>query len=89
MATLKEEEQKKIINRLAKAHGHLKSVRTMVENGRDCSEVLIQLSAVRAALTNISREILKSEIDSLCREAYINKNKEAADNLEKIIERMG
>ena len=38
---------KAVINRLARAIGHLESVKKMVEDGRDCSEVLIQIAAVR------------------------------------------
>ena len=38
-----------VLNRLSRAIGHLESVRKMVENGRDCSEVLIQIAAVRSA----------------------------------------
>ena len=41
---------KAVINRLARAIGHLESVKRMVEDGRDCAEVLIQLAAVRSAL---------------------------------------
>ncbi len=37
-----------VINRLSRAIGHLNAVKKMTEDGRDCSEVLIQLSAVRA-----------------------------------------
>ena len=37
----------------------------MVERGRDCSEVLIQLSAVKAALNNLEREILKLHLDHI------------------------
>ena len=36
---------KAMVNRLARATGHLKMVKQMVEDGRDCSEVLIQLAA--------------------------------------------
>ena len=43
------ENTKAVLNRLARAIGHLESVKKMVEDGRDCSEVLIQLSAVRSA----------------------------------------
>ena len=39
-----------VVNRLARAIGHLERVKAMVEEGRDCAEVLIQLSAVRSAL---------------------------------------
>lgn len=40
------ENTKAIINRLSRAIGHLESVKKMVEDGRDCSEVLIQIAAV-------------------------------------------
>ena len=44
------ENQKAVLNRLARAAGHLEKVRRMVEEGHDCSEVLVQLAAVRSAL---------------------------------------
>ena len=43
---------KAIINRLSRAIGHLEAVKRMVEENRDCSEVLIQISAVRSAINN-------------------------------------
>ena len=52
-----------VINRLSRAIGHLESVKRMVEDGRDCTEVLIQLAAVRAALNNTAKIILKDHID--------------------------
>ena len=42
---------KAVLNRLSRAIGHMESIKRMVEEGRDCTEVLIQLSAVKAALT--------------------------------------
>ena len=54
---------KAVVNRLSRAIGHLESVKRMVEDGRDCSEVLIQLAAVRAALNNTAKIILKDHID--------------------------
>ena len=33
---------KAVLNRIARAAGHLNAVKTMVEEGRDCTEVLIQ-----------------------------------------------
>ena len=40
---------KAVLNRLARAIGHLESVKRMVEDGRDCTEVLIQLARRSAA----------------------------------------
>lgn len=53
---------KAVLNRMARIIGHMKSVKQMVEDGRDCSEVLIQLSAVDAAVRSVSRVILRDHV---------------------------
>ena len=63
------ENQKAVVNRLARAIGHLEKVKRMVEEGYDCSEVLIQLAAVRSALENAGKEILKEHISHCIVEA--------------------
>lgn len=54
---------KAVINRLARAIGHLESVKRMVEDGRDCTEVLVQLAAVRSALNSTAKVILKDHLE--------------------------
>ena len=54
---------KAVLNRLSRAIGHLESVKRMVEDGRDCTEVLVQLAAVRSALNSTARIILKDHIE--------------------------
>jgi len=54
---------KAVINRLSRAIGHLESIRRMVEDGRDCTEVLIQLAAVRSALNSTAKVILKDHME--------------------------
>ena len=54
---------KRVSNRLARAIGHLESVKKMVEDGRDCSEVLIQLAAVKSAINNTGKVILKDHLE--------------------------
>ena len=56
------ENQKAVVNRLARAIGHLEKVKRMVEEGCDCSEVLVQLAAVRSALDNTGKVILKDHM---------------------------
>ena len=56
------ESQKAVINRLSRAIGHLEKVKRMVEEGHDCSEVLIQLAAVRSALDSTGKVILKDHM---------------------------
>ena len=55
------EHTKEVSNRLARAIGHLQKVKQMVENGDDCSNVLIQLAAVKSALNNTGKVILKDQ----------------------------
>lgn len=55
-------QKKAVINRLSKSIGHLEAVKRMVERDEDCSQVLIQLAAVRAALNNTGKVILKDHI---------------------------
>ena len=56
-------ENKKVVsNRLARAIGHLQRVKRMVDEDYDCSEVLIQLAAVRATLESTGKVILQDHI---------------------------
>ena len=56
------EHTRAVQNRLSRAIGHLQYVKRMVEEGRDCAEVLIQLSAVQSALQSTGKVILKDHI---------------------------
>ena len=78
---------KDVLNRLSRAGGHLESVKRMVEDGKDCSEVLIQLSAVIAALNNTGKVILKDHIEHCIVDAVELGDKAAIENLNKAIDR--
>lgn len=53
------EQKKKQMNRVSRIIGHLEHVKKMIEADEDCSDVLIQLKAVRSALGGLSREIVE------------------------------
>ena len=52
-----------VVNRLARAIGHLEKVKRMVQEDVDCAEVLTQLAAVRGALNNTAKIILHDHIE--------------------------
>lgn len=81
------ENTKAVLNRLSRAIGHLESIRRMVEDGRDCSEVLIQLSAVRAAINNTGKVILHDHIQHCLVDAVEHGDTEALEELNKAIDR--
>jgi len=82
----KHQNTKAVINRLSRACGHLESVKRMVEEGKDCSEVLIQLSAVIAALNNTGKVILKDHMDHCIFDAVGSGNTKAIEDLNKAID---
>ena len=75
------ENQKAVINRLARAIGHLEKVKQMVEEGYDCSEVLVQLAAVRSALENTGKVILKDHMRHCMVDAVAAGDHESIDDL--------
>ena len=78
---------KAVLNRLSKVIGHLESIKRMVENGRDCSEVLVQLAAVKSAINSTGKVILKDHIEHCIVEAVREQDMEALEELNKAIDR--
>ena len=78
---------KAVLNRLARAIGHLESVKKMVEDGRDCSEVLIQIAAVRSAINNIGKVILQDHIQHCIVDAVEQDDEQALESLCQAIDK--
>ena len=76
---------KQVLNRLSRITGHLNAVKTMVETGRDCSEVLIQLAAVQSALNGVCQVILEDHIDHCIVGAVKTGDMAAIEELNKAI----
>ena len=57
--------KKAVLNRLSRAIGHMEFVKRMVEDGRDPSEVLVQLSAVKSAINSTGILMIEEEIDEV------------------------
>ena len=75
------ENQKAVMNRLARAIGHLEKVRRMVEEGYDCSDVLVQLAAVRSAIDNTGKVILQDHLRHCMVDAVEAGDETAIDDL--------
>lgn len=81
------ESSKVVINRLSRAIGHLEAVRRMVETDCDCSEILIQLAAVKAAINNTGKIILKDHINHCVVDAIETGDEQALADLSVAIDR--
>ncbi len=57
-----EEELKRLIHRLNRIEGQIRGIRGMVENNVYCTDILVQVAAVNAALNAFNRELLSEHI---------------------------
>ncbi len=53
------EAKEKLIQRLRRVEGQIRGVESMLEEERDCQEILQQLSAIRSAVQSASRIFLQ------------------------------
>jgi DNA-binding FrmR family transcriptional regulator len=79
------ENTKAVLNRMNRAIGHMESVKTMIEEGRDCSEVLVQIAAVRSAINNIGKIILEDHISHCLVDAVETGDEQAIKDLNDAI----
>ena len=62
MTVRSEEEQKKLMHRLKRIEGQVKGICGMVERNAYCTDILIQVAAVNAALNSFNKELLANHI---------------------------
>lgn len=82
------EHQQSVVHRLARIEGHVRAVKQMVEEGRPCPDILVQVAAVRAALNGVGRVILKDHMKSCMVDAMQHGDFEQAyGDLERSLDR--
>ena len=78
-------ETKNVLNRISRACGHLEAIKRMVEEDRDCGDILIQLAAVRSAINNIGKIVLADHMEHCIAEAVESGDREALDKFNDAI----
>lgn len=66
------QKSKQVTDQLARTAGHVASIKRMVEDGRSCPDVLIQLAAVRSAIDRAAKLVLEDHVESCLRGAASN-----------------
>jgi DNA-binding FrmR family transcriptional regulator len=57
-----EESLRKIVNRLSRIEGHIRGIKTMVQQNSPCPDVLLQIAAVRGAVDKVARIVLDEHL---------------------------
>jgi DNA-binding FrmR family transcriptional regulator len=65
---LTEESMVRVLNRLARAEGQIRGVQRMIQEGRECEQVLVQLAAVRSALDGVGINIISHHMKGCLQE---------------------
>ena len=82
------EEYKKLIHRLNRVEGQIRGIRGMVEKNAYCTDILVQVAAVNAALRAFNRELLASHIKSCVARDIRQGKDETIDELVSTLEKL-
>ena len=82
------EEYRDLINRLSRIEGQVRGIKAMVERGAYCPDILIQVSAVTAALNSFNKQLLACHIRSCVSEDIRSGDEEAIDEFVGILQKL-
>ncbi|HHT51143.1 MAG TPA: metal-sensitive transcriptional regulator [Eubacteriaceae bacterium] len=74
-----------LINRLKRIEGQVKGIQKMIENKKYCSDILIQITAARAALEKVGGIILEEHLKTCIKSAVEENKEEKIDELISIM----
>ena len=83
-----EKEYKDLIHRLNRMEGQIRGIRGMVEEGRYCTDILVQVAAVNAALNSFNKVLLANHIRSCVAGDIREGREEAVDELVEILQKL-
>ena len=83
-----EEEKKKLMNRLKRIEGQIRGIEGMVEKDAYCPDILIQVSAVNAALNSFNKELLAKHIKTCVVNDIKEGHDETIDELVKVLQKV-
>ncbi|WP_410983356.1 metal-sensing transcriptional repressor [Bacillus cereus] len=83
-----DKEKEQIMNRLKRIEGQVRGIQNMIENDRYCVDILVQISAINAAMKKVGMGILKNHTDHCVSNAIKDGNgDEAIEELMTVFER--
>lgn len=83
-----EDEQKKLMNRLSRIEGQIRGIKGMVEKNIYCTDILVQVAAVNAALNAFNKELLAEHIKTCVANDIRNGKDETIDELVATLQKL-
>ena len=82
------EEIRSLTNRLSRIEGQIRGIRSMVEGGAYCPDILVQSSAVTAAMNAFNKELLESHIRTCVAEDIRAGDDATIDELVRLLQKL-
>ena len=82
------QEQKQLTNRLSRIEGQVRGLRDMLQADAYCPDILVQVSAVSAALNSFSKELLATHIRTCVADGIRQGDDEVIDELVTTLQKM-
>lgn len=83
-----DEELKRLKNRLSRIEGQVRGLREMLDKDVYCTDILVQVSAVNAALNSFSKELLTEHLRTCVADNLRQGNDEVIDELVKVLQKL-
>lgn len=83
-----EKEYKSLVNRLNRIEGQVRGIKAMLENEAYCTDILVQVSAVQAALNAFNRELLSNHIHTCVAENIRKGDDSVIDELTAALQKL-
>ena len=83
-----EKEYKDLINRLSRIEGQVRGIRKMVESDCYCPDILVQVSAVNAALNSFNKVLLANHIRTCVVDDIREGKDETIDELVTVLQKL-
>lgn len=83
-----EEEKKKLLNRLSRIEGQIRGIKSMVETDSYCNDILIQASAVTAAMNAFDRELIAGHMRTCVARDLREGNDEVIEELTQTLQKL-
>ena len=86
--TRTDEEYKKLLNRLNRIEGQIRGVKSMLENDAYCTDIVLQVSAINAALNSFNRQLLAEHIRTCVADDIRNGEDDTIEDLVNTVTRL-
>ena len=82
------EEQRSLINRLSRIEGQVRGLRDMLQKDAYCTDIMVQVAAVNAALNSFNKVLLTNHLHTCVAENIRAGNDEVIDELATLLQKL-